>query len=252
MAVAYYEGKDNKPARLFVSSDRVTFSDRIYLSEAYFAIENNLVSLYGVLSFESIGIENSKDKTWKPDNQKVLLSFYRDKKPTWNNETRKFEDKEVEPSENYLYGFAKDVLSRLTSEIVTVVITPYVNPQFLEEMKTQKDELTIKYWEEKVKNTVVASAVSAPQILTEADAEILKTSVNSSTGSTKTYQKAETETEKLNARFEFLKYHLGTDYPINTLYELGAMTALEPMTPEGMESQKTLIKALEIITQMWK
>jgi hypothetical protein len=132
MTVIFYEGKDNKPHRLFVASDRTTIHDRIVFTEAYYAVDDKCIQFYGVLSSESVGIENSKDKTWKVESQKVLLSFYKNKKPTWNNETRKFEDKEVEPSENYLYGFAKEVLKNVDGDYVSVVISPYVNPQFLE------------------------------------------------------------------------------------------------------------------------
>jgi hypothetical protein len=251
MTVNFYEGKDNKPHRLFVQSDRVTMHDRIVFTEAYYAVEDKCVQLYGVLSFQCVGVENSKDKAWKVDGQKVLLSFYKDKKPTWNNEARKFEDKEVEPSENYLYGFAKDVLKNVDGDCVSVVIAPYVNPQFLEEVKSPNvDEATISYWEAKVKNTIVAVATGS-KLLTESDKELLKTTSLSS-GSSKTYQKLESESEKLEARWEFLKHHLGESYPINSLCEIGALLAMEQSTPEGQESQLTLIKTLELITRMWK
>jgi hypothetical protein len=251
MTVNFYEGKENKPHRLFVQSDRVTMHDRIVFTEAYYAVDDKSVQLYGVLSSESVGIENSKDKTWKIDGQKVLLNFYKDKKPTWNNEARKFEDKEVEPSENYLYGFAKDVLKNINSDTVSVVVAPYVNPQFLEEVKSPSvDEATTSYWEAKVKNTIVAVSASST-LLTENDKELLKTT-SSNFGSGKTYQKSETESEKLEARWEFIKRHLGENYPINSLYELGALLAAEQSTPEGKEEKLALSKTLELITGMWK
>ena len=136
MTISFYEGKDNKPHRLFVVPDRVTMHDRIVFAEAFYASDDKCVHFYGILSTECVGVENSKDKAWKVDSQKVSLSFYKDKKPTWNNEAKKFEDKEVEPSENYLYGFAKDVLANINGDCVSVVIAPYVNPQFLEEIKS--------------------------------------------------------------------------------------------------------------------
>jgi hypothetical protein len=139
------------------------------------------------LSFQCVGVENSKDKAWKVDGQKVLLSFYKDKKPTWNNEARKFEDKEVEPSENYLYGFAKDVLKKVDGDCVSVVIAPYVNPQFLEEVKSPSvDEATISYWEAKVKNTIVAVTINS-QLLTDSDKAVLS-AVSSNSGGGKIYQ----------------------------------------------------------------
>ena len=250
MSINFYEGKDNKPHRLFVVSDRVTMHDRIVFAEALYAVDDKCVNLYGVLSSESVGIENSKDKVWKVDGQKVLLTFYKEKKPTWNNETRKFEDKEVEPSENYLYGFAKDVLKNINSDVISTVVAPYVNPQFLEEVKSPNaDEATIAYWEAKVKNTIVAVTTDS-KLLTESDKAVLSiTSANSGGG--KTYQKPETESEKLEARWEFIKHHLGKDYPINSLYELGALLAAEQSTPEGKEEQLALAKTLELITGMW-
>jgi len=251
MTVNFYECKENKPHRLFVQSDRVTIHDRIVFTEACYAVDDKCVQLYGVLSSESIGIENSKDKAWKVDSQKVVLSFYKDKKPTWNNEARKFEDKEVEPSENYLYGFAKDVLKNIDGDIVSVIIAPYVNPQFLEEVKSPSvDEATISYWEAKVKNTIVAVNTDS-KLLTDNDKELLKTT-SSSSGGGKTYQKPETESEKLEARWEFIKRHLGENYPINSLYELGALLATEHSTPEGKEEKLALTKTLELITGMWK
>ena len=251
MTINFYEGKEGKSHRLFVQSDRVTMHDRIVFTEAYYAVDDKCIQLYGVLSSESTGIENSKDKTWKVDSQKVLLSFYKDKKPTWNNEARKFEDKEVEASENYLYGFAKDVLKNIDSDIVSVVIAPYVNPQFLEEVKSPSvDEATISYWEAKVKNTIVAVSTDS-KLLTDNDKELLKTTFSSSGGG-KTYQKPETESEKLEARWEFIKRHLGENYPINSLYELGALLAAEQSTPEGKEEKLALAKTLELITGMWK
>ena len=79
MTISFYEGKDNKPHRLFVVSDRVTMHDRIVFTEACYAVDDKCVSFYGVLSPQSVGVENSKDKAWKVDGQKVLLSFYKDK-----------------------------------------------------------------------------------------------------------------------------------------------------------------------------
>jgi len=250
MTVNFYEGKENKPHRLFVQSDRVTMHDRIVFAEAYYAADDKCVQFYGVLSSESVGIENSKDKTWKVDGQKVLLSFYKDKKPTWNNEARKFEDKEVEPSENYLYGFAKDVLKSIDSDTISVVIAPYIAPQFLEDMKVPQEEAVIAYWEAKVKNTIVAVSINS-KLLTDNDKELIKTTLSSSGGG-KTYQKSETESEKLEARWEFLKRHLSENYPINSLYELGALLATEQLTPEGKEEKLTLTKTLELIAGMWK
>lgn len=250
MTVNFYEGKDNKPHRLFVTPDRVTMHDRILFAEAIYSVDDKCAHFYGILSPECVGVENSKDKAWKVDGQKVFLSFYKDKKPTWNNEARKFEDKEVEPSENYLYGFAKSVLKNIDCDVISLVIAPYVNPQFLEEVKSPSvDEATIAYWEAKIKNTVVAVATDS-KLLTDSDKELLKTTSSNSSGG-KTYQKAESESEKLEARWEFLKHHLGENYPINSLYELGVLLAMEQSNPEGKDSQLTLVKTLELITQMW-
>ena len=251
MTVNFYEGKEGKSHRLFVQSDRVTMHDRIVFTEAYYGVDDKCASFYGVLSSQSVGVENSKDKTWKVDGQKVFLTFYKDKKPTWNNEARKFEDKEVEPSENYLYGFAKDVLKNINSDVVSVVIAPYVNPQFLEEVKSPSvDEATIAYWEAKVKNTIVAVNIES-KLLTDSDKELLKTTSSNFSGG-KTYQKAETESEKLEARWGFLKQHLGKDYDTNSLYELGALLAMQHVEDDALEEQKTLAKTLELIMGMWK
>jgi len=250
MTVNFYEGKDNKPHRLFVQPDRTNIHDRIVFAEAHYAVDDKVVHFYGALSTESVGIENLKDKTWKLDGQKALLSFYKNKKPTWNNETKKFEDKEVEPSENYLYGFARNVLENIDSDTISTIIAPYVAPQFLEDMKVPQDESTIAYWEAKVKNTVIAVKTDS-KLLTDSDKEVLKTTSTSFSGG-KTYQKPESESEKLEARWEFTKHHLGKDYPVNSLSELGALLAMEQSTPEGKEAQLTLIKTLELITGMWK
>lgn len=250
MTVNFYEGKDNKPHRLFVQSDRVTIHDRIVFTEAYYAVDDKFVQFYGALSSECVGVENSKDKTWKLDGQKVYLSFYKDKKPTWNNETRKFEDKEVEPSENYLYGFAKDVLKNVDGDCISVVIAPYVPPQFLEDMQVPQDEAVIAYWEAKVKNTIIAVKIDS-KLLADSDKEVLKaTSTNFNGG--KTHQKLESESEKLEARWEFLKRHLGKDYDVNSLYELGALLAMQHVEDDALEEQKTLAKTLELIMGMWK
>lgn len=250
MTVNFYEGKDNKPHRLFVVPERVTMHDRIVFTEACYAVDDKCVNFYGVLSFQCVGVENSKDKVWKADGQKVLLSFYKDKKPTWNNETKKFEDKEVEPSENYLYGFAKDILKNVDGDCVSVVIAPYVAPQFLEDMKVPQEEAVIAYWEGKVKNTIVAVKTDF-KLLTDSDRAVLSVA-SANSGGGKTYQKAESESEKLEARWEFLKQHLGKDYEIASLYELGALLAIQPSNPEGIESQQMLIKTLELIARMWK
>ena len=73
---------------------------------------------------------------------------------------------------------------------------------------------------------------------------------NSSAG--KTYQKGESESEKLEARWEFLKYHLSKDIPINSLYELGTLLAMPQSTPEGLQQQQMLAKTYELIAGMWK
>jgi hypothetical protein len=224
MTVNFYEGKDNKPHRLFVQSDRVTISDRIVFTEAYYTVDDKCVSFYGILSFQCVGVENSKEKTWKVDGQKVLLSFYKDKKPTWNNETKKFEDKEVDASENYLYTFAKHLFEKIDGNCVSAIIAPYVAPQFLEDMKVPQDESVIAYWEAKVKNTIVAVSIES-KLLTDSDKTVLSTT-SSNSGGGKTYQKPETESEKLEARWEFIKHHLGENYPVKSLYELGTLLAI--------------------------
>jgi hypothetical protein len=87
--------------------------------------------------------------------------------------------------------------------------------------------------------------------LTDSDKEVLKAnSTNFSSG--KTYQKTETESEKLETRFEFLKHHLGDEYPIKSLYELGVLLAAEQSDPDGKEAQQTLFKTIELITGMWR
>ncbi|MEG3936280.1 MULTISPECIES: hypothetical protein [unclassified Microcoleus] len=255
MAINFYEGKENKPNRLFIQADKTTIHDRIIFAEAYYSVDDKAVHFYGLLHSESIGIENSKDKAWKVDGmQKVIVSFWKTKKPTWNNETRKFEDKEVESSENYLYGFAKDVLESIDSDCVSAVIAPYVNPQFLEETKKPDlDATTIAYWEAKVKNTIVV-AVKANTDLTEIDKGVLTAITSSSfSGSGKTYQKAETETEKLEARFEFLKRHLGRDYSsIATLHELGILLTHVPSNADSTSDQLALAKSIDLIVRMWQ
>jgi len=251
MTVNFYEGKEGKHHRLFVQPERVTLHDRIVFTEAYYSIDDKCVQFYGVLSSESIGVENSKDKFWKVDSQKVLLSFYRDKKPTWDNETKKFQDKEVDPSENYLYEFAKSLLKDIENNVVAAVIAPYVNPQFLEEINLPNvDEATIAYWEAKVKNTIIAVGTDS-KLLSDSDKEIIKSSSSNSSGG-RTYQKPESESEKLEARWEFMKQHLSENYPVNSLYDLGLLLATEQSTPEGIEAKSILCKTLELIQGMWK
>jgi hypothetical protein len=250
MTVNFYEGKDNKPHRLFVQSDRVTISDRIVFTEAYYTVDDKCVSFYGILSFQCVGVENSKEKTWKVDGQKVLLSFYKDKKPTWNNETKKFEDKEVDASENYLYTFAKHLFEKIDGNCVSAIIAPYVAPQFLEDMKVPQEESVIAYWEAKVKNTIVAVSIES-KLLTDSDKTVLSTT-SSNSGGGKTYQKPETESEKLEARWEFIKHHLGENYPVKSLYELGTLLAIRHTEKDALEAQEILAKTLELITGMWK
>ena len=117
-------------------------------------------------------------------------------------------------------------------------------------MKVPQEEAVITYWEAKVKNTIVAVNTDS-QLLTDSDKELLKTTSSSSSNS-KTYQKPETESEKLEARWAFMKQHFSENYPINSLYELGALLAAEQSTPEGKEERLVLVKTLELITGMWK
>ncbi len=253
MSVNFYDGNDKKPAKLFVS-DRVTIHDQIVFSEAYYSFDDNCVSFYGILSDSSIGIENSKDKAWRLNGgqTKALLQFYRDKKPTWDNEARKFADKQVEPSENYLYTYAVSILKTIDGDCISVVVKPYVNPQFFEDVKQNPTDTVITYWENTNKDKCVAVTVE-PKVLTDADREVLKNNSSSSAGGNKTYQKPESESEKLEARWLFVKQHLGEGFKeVNSLYELGALLAIQQSTPEGVENRETLLKTLELIQGMWK
>lgn len=252
MTINFYEGKDDKPHRLFVQGDRVTVHDRIVLSEAFVAYDEEAVSFYGILSSESIGIENFKNKAWTPDGQKVLITFFKNKRNSWNNDSKKFEDKQVEPSENYLYTFAKNVLTKIQGSCVSVVVSPYVNPQFLEDMKTPQPDETLAYWEGKVKNTIIAVAKEQSG-LSDTDAQIAKDVLSTSGygSGKKAYQKLETEADKLEARWEFLRFHLSSAYPINSLYELGVLVSSVPVSPEAKEEQQTLGCTLDLIARMW-
>ena len=117
-------------------------------------------------------------------------------------------------------------------------------------MKVPQDEAVIAYWEGKVKNTIVAVKADFNQLV-DSDKELLKTTSTNSGGG-KTYQKLETESEKLEARWEFLKHHLGKDYPINYLGELGTLLAISHVEDDALEAQKILAKTYELIIEMWK
>ncbi|MGL5922558.1 hypothetical protein [Chroococcidiopsis sp.] len=228
MSINFSAKSDKYPAKLWFSDEKITPTDRIVFSEVYFKVSDDSISLCGFLSSQSIGLTNYKDKDWKPEGQEALLTIYKSKKQQWNDSIKKFEAVDVSASESYLFNLVSAKLKTFDPlACVCLSLVPYISPMFFDILDDQTkpglDEATFqvqaKMLEKIVENTCVV-AVGTTQRLTDEHRSLLNKTTASGSGNSWGGSKSETEAEKLEARWLFIKKHLSSVGQFETIGDI--------------------------------
>lgn len=201
-------------------------ADLMTFSELCLTVTDVCVTCIGVLE-GLVNYKNYKDAGWKPEGQKVTFKVYKSKKPEYDRDLRKYKDTEPTESEKHLYELLAN--RALSSSKFKGRISPWVNPMFFELIeqvqKVDDTQKTFLFSQCDKLNTQVVSLEVIPTLtlLAESDLkELADTSASAGEGNKKSYSgysKPETEAEKLQARFLFLKEQLKSAFDFKDLYD---------------------------------
>lgn len=253
MSVNFSAKNDKYPAKLTLVDDKIAPTDRIVFSEAYFKITSECVGIYGFLASQSIGLTNYKDKDWKPDAQEAFLFVHSSKKQKWNDSIKKYEQVEVSASEKYLFALLSDKLKVLDPLApVCLSLVPYVPPMFFELVNEQSKpgldaatfQVQAKMLEKMIENICVLAVVSQKELGDE-HRWLLEKETN---GSARTWNgaKGETESEKLEARWQFVKKHLAS---VGQFETVGDIAIAIVNCPDQLQRDRTC-EAISILSQL--
>jgi len=60
--------------------------------------------MFGILTESCIGVENYKNKDWRPLGKKALLLIHKNEKDVWDNTAGRFVKQPVHKDERYLFN----------------------------------------------------------------------------------------------------------------------------------------------------
>ena len=218
MSISISINKEGK-ASVWGNPDFNTSKDVLHFKEVVLVATETEVTCYGVLTSNSVGVGCSKDKDWKPDGAKVTYRVFAKEKQQWDKEAGKFVTAAVHRDENLLHKILSDVCKTFPEKaILTGNITPWINPYFWE--LDAGDESNLPLLQKLTSQVESLRLAIEPFELSETE---IATALETSSYSGKkggTYAKAETESERLNARLVFFKEQLADLFEFTTLYDL--------------------------------
>lgn len=217
MAISASINKDGK-VTLWTNPEFNISKDLINFREVVLNATDTEVTCYGILTADCVGVSCSKDKAWKPEGQRVIYRVFKDEKQAWDKEVSKFVTTKVHKDENLLYRVLCDKVN--TYPIGTVFlgnIIPWVNPYLWEIDHKDLDNLSLIERLTKPLESLIPAAEPYELTQSEIASAFEANTFNKKTG---TYVKPEIESERLEARFKFLKAQLEDVFQFTTLYDL--------------------------------
>lgn len=263
MTIKFTPKSDKYPAKLTFEDGKIAPTDRIVFLEAFFKLTDDSVTFFGFLSSQSLGLTNYKDKDWKPEGQEALLTIYKSKKQQWNDSIKKYEQVEVSTLENYLFSLLSSKLKSLDIlACICVSLTPYVAPMFFEMLNEQaKPGLTdadfqaqARLLEKMTENTCVTALVAVDK-LDDSHRQLLgKAGTTATGGSAGTWgsNKGETESEKLESRWQFVKKHLTPVGQFETIGDvaIAVVGSGQPLTAAEQVQRDCISESISILSQL--
>jgi len=205
------------------------------------------VTCFGILSSECRGVSSYKDKEWKPAGQKATYRVYAKEKQQWDKDTSKYIKVDVSKDEGLLYKVLSDKAKEGDDLIFTGNITPWVNP-FIYELDAT-DDANIVMLKKLTSQLAILAVHPGPHELTQAEIAIALDAT--STSKKGTYSKPETESEHLQARYDFFQAQLADMFEFTSFYDLaGQIVAMsdgvEQLSPDRI-LEKSIEKTLELL-----
>lgn len=221
MTIYFNPASEKYPAKLNISLEKLTVADIIGIQEMIVSNTADTIDMTMILSNSCIGIE-SKDRTFKAENNKCNLSFKREKKQQYNVDQKKYEEVEVSKDENYLFVILSDFFTKNPAVGYTGQILPWINP-FFWELINQNTAASSEMAGTMRDKLFTLRPLATLSTLTEEDKNKLTTVASYGNGSKGGYTKAESEAEKLAARLAFLKAQTSSLFEWQTIGELAVI-----------------------------
>lgn len=204
MTIYFNPATEKYPAKLNIETERLTVADIIGIKECVVLASDSSIDFVAILSDECVGIQ-SKEKNFQALNKKCKFSLYKDKKQQYSVDEKKYIDTPVTEDENYLFVILRDYITKNPAVGYSGQILPWINPFFWELIN--QNTAASSLMAEGMKNKLFTlSPLEALTELTDDDKKSL--SASSFNGGKQAYAKAESESEKLQARFAFFKSQL--------------------------------------------
>jgi hypothetical protein len=247
MSIAVSTNKEGVTA-LYIN-DSLSSVDSIVWKEVVIIPSDEIITCYGILSADSIGLANYKNKEWIAEGSRASLKVHGSKtKQAWNKEAGKYLDTTVSKDELHLYSLLQQELDRHDECSLKGFISPWVNPYYWEFCSNPQDAPRAK----KINDEIVSlSPVVGSTLLTRDEINTFKAAASSSKKAySGGYSKGETESERLAARMNFFSTQMSEIFSFTTLYDLsGQIVAIKPgtesMLPEAI-LELTIAQTIEL------
>ncbi|MCC3569532.1 MAG: hypothetical protein JGK32_30365 [Microcoleus sp. PH2017_31_RDM_U_A] len=236
MTIWMFAATEKYPARLDVNENLVE-ADTIGVKEMIAHVTPDSVDMCMILSASTTGVI-TKEKGFLPAGVKCNLSFRKDKKQVYDQDSKKYVEAPVSKNENYLFVVLKQYFENNPATGYTGVIKPWLNPYFwkLIDKNTEQSSIMAEEFKDGLFN--LEPLTSNLAILTEDDKNKLTASFGSGNAYNKgAYTKAESEAEKLQARLAFLKAQTSCLFEWQTLGELALIIRADADSDIGLSTK---------------
>lgn len=229
--------------------DSVVSTDRIVWREVALIPGDEMITCYGVLSEDSLGLVNYKDKTWYPRDKKAVFKVNgSQEKDGWDKEESRFKKVSTPQEEILLYSLLKQAVEQNSQTHFVGHISPWLNPFYWEFLKENPNSDRIK----KMHETLAFLAPCSQTLLTEKEVSAFAATTGSKFKSYGNTFKGETEAARIKARLDFLTLQMTNATDFKDLYDLASQIVMISEGSEHFSSTKILelsiAKTLELAT----
>jgi hypothetical protein len=211
-------------------------NDRIVWQEVALISNDDTITCYGVLSADSLGLVNYKDKAWYPNGKKAVLKVNgSQEKDAWDKEESKFKKIPTPKDELLLYKLLKKAIEQHPQTCFTGHISPWLNPFYWEFLQEDANSLRAQ----KMQDDLVCLNPCTQTLLTQSEIDAFIASMpKAKYGGFK----GETESSRIKARMDFMTLQMADVAQFRDLYDLASQIV---MATEGSE-HFTATKILEL------
>ncbi|WP_377478897.1 MAG: hypothetical protein P2A85_09140 [Microcoleus anatoxicus] len=218
-------------------NESVVANDRIVWQELVLISNDDTITCYGVLSADSLGLVNYKDKTWYPNGKKAVLKVNgSQEKDAWDKEESKFKKIPTPKDELLLYKLLRKAVEQHPQTHFVGHISPWLNPFYWEFLEEDANSPRAH----KMHDDLVRLSPCTQTLLTQSEIDVFTASMPKA----KSYGgfKGETESSRIKARMDFLTLQMADVAQFRDLYDLACQIVMASESSEHL----TPIKILEL------